>query len=428
MRLVVIGGVAAGMSAAARARRLDRSLDITVVEKSAQVAWGACGLPYFLGGRLAAPSELVQYSPEYFRRERSIDVRTGAQAAAIEHGRRQVALASGHRLAYDRLVIATGARPDLAGIAGADEPHVFTLATIDDACRLKTFLRERRPARAAIVGAGYLGLELAEVLRAQGAATTIYEARREVLGHRDPALTDLVAQHLARFRIELRLGERITRIEPALGDLVVLACGFRPNVELAAEAGIELGLTGAIKVSERMETNLGGVFAAGDCAEGQHLVSGKPVYRPLGTTANKMGRVAGANAAGRRERFPGVVGTTIARVCGLGVAVTGLSECQARADGFDAVSARVEALEKPRYFFGTPTTVELVAERRGGRLIGGAVLGETAAAGRINVIAAAVTARMRLDDFEQLDLAYAPPYATVWDPLLIAAQQLRKLL
>jgi NADPH-dependent 2,4-dienoyl-CoA reductase/sulfur reductase-like enzyme len=197
---------------------------------------------------------------------------------------------------------------------------------------------------------------------------------------------------------------------------------------MAAEAGIELGRTGAIRVGERMETNLPGVFAAGDCAEALHLVTGRPAWLPLGTTANKMGRVAGANAAGVRERFPGVAGTAIVRVCGLGIAMTGLSEREARQEGFDPASARIGARERPGYFGGRKTTVELVADRRTRRILGGLVVGEDGVAGRINVVASAVTSGMRIGDFEQLDLAYAPPFAPVWDPLLIAAQQLSKLI
>lgn len=431
MRLVVIGGVAAGLSAAARARRCDPSLEIVVLEKTDAIAWGACGLPYFLEGQVRSLDELVMHTPERFARERNIGVRTGAEAAAIEHSRRQVVLAGGERIGYDRLVIAAGAHPDTAGIRGADQPHVFTLATMADARRIQEFLRCRRPRRAAIIGAGYLGLEMAEVLRTHGLQVALFEAAGEVLGRGDPALTDAVARHLKRCRVELRLGSRVTAIEPDRAgdfpcDMAVLAAGFKPNVGLAADAGIALGRSGAIAVDDRMETNRNGVYAAGDCAETTHLVTGRPVWIPLGTTANKMGRVAGANAAGRRERFPGVAGTLIVRVCGLGVGVTGLSAAQARKEGFEPASARIEASEKDRYFRGAKVTVELVADRSTRRILGGTVVGEQGVSGRVNVIAAAVTARMRLEDFAQLDLAYAPPYASARDPLLIAAWQLAK--
>ncbi|MCL4401337.1 MAG: FAD-dependent oxidoreductase [Acidobacteria bacterium] len=434
MRLVVIGGVAAGLSAAARARRIDKSLDIVVLEKGDTIAYGACGLPYFIEGRVRALDELILYTPERFERERNVTVRTGAQVTAISHAQRHVALAGGERVHYDRLVIATGARPDRAGIQGAELPHVFTVQTPSDAVRLKEFLERQRPKRAAVIGAGYIGLELAEVLRTQGVgAITVFEASGDILGRRDRALTTAVCRHLERFHIELRTGARIAAIEPDRVDgmpcdLVVLAAGFRPNVEIAAEAGVELGRSGAIRVTERMETNLTGVYAAGDCAETVHLVTGRPVFMPLGTTANKTGRIAGANAAGARERFPGVAGTSIVRVCGMALAFTGLSETQARKEGFDAVAARIEEKDKPRYFYGRPVTVELVGDRRTRRLVGGMVAGTGEVAGRINVIAAAVTAKMRIDEFEHLDLAYAPPFAPVWDPVLIAAQQASKLI
>ncbi len=426
MRVVIIGGNAAGMSAAARARRVDPSVDITVLEKSARVSWGACGLPYYIEGQAPSLDSLVVHTPEYFRKERKIDVRTGAAAVAIQHSRRQVMLASGERTGYDRLVIATGGRPDVAGVRGAE--NAFTLSTMDDAERLRACLHERRPRSAAIVGGGYLGLALAGTLRSHGAEVIVFEARREVLGRDDAALTEAVRAHLERCRVELRLGTRVSDAAATGCDIAVLATGFKPNVELALEAGIETGRTGAIRVSDRMETNVAGVYAAGDCAESTHIVTNRPVYTPLGTVANKMGRIAGANAAGRRERFPGVAGTTIVRVCGMGVAVTGLSETQARREGFDPVAAHASARGRAEYFLGGETTVQLVADRRAGQILGGWVVGEHDVAGRINVIAAALTSRMKLEDFEQLDLAYTPPYGAVWDPLLIAAQQLRRAL
>jgi len=433
MRLVVIGGVAAGLSAAARARRLDPSLEIVVLEKGAVISYGACGLPYLVEGRVRRPEELIVYTPEQFGRERNITVRTGAAVAAIAHPRREVVLAGGERVHYDRLVIATGARPSTGGIAGADQPHVFVLHTLDDALRLMRFLEKARPRRGVVVGAGYLGLEAADALRRRGLRVTILEAGVRVLHRDDPELAAAVTTHMARFGVEVRFHTRVSAIETErVGDVpcnvVVLATGVAPNTDLAAEAGIERGRTGAIRVDERMETNLPGVYAAGDCAEVRHLVTGRPAFIPLGTTANKMGRVAGANAAGARERFGGVVGTAIVGIFGVGFAVTGLSAEQARREGFSPVTARIQARSRPGYFQGRPTTVELVADRGTRRLLGGTVIGEDGAAGRIDVIAAALHARMRAEDFEALDLAYAPPFAPVWDPLLIAAQQLVKAL
>jgi len=433
MALVVIGGVAAGLSAAARARRLDPRLEITVLEQGPDVSYGACGLPYLVEGRVREARELMVHTPEYFRKERNIDVRTGARVSAIAHSRREAVLEDGGRVRYEHLVIATGARCDRAGIAGADQPHVFTLHTIRDAERIRAFLAARRPKRAVVIGAGYIGVEMADALRRNGLRVTVLERGPNVLLRDDAELTGAVRRQLERHGVELRCQAEVRTIEAdrVAGipcDMVVLAAGFKPNSDLAAEAGVEIGPSGAIRATDGMETNLRGVFAAGDCAEVTHLVTGRPVSFPLGTTANKTGRVAGANAAGGRERFPGVVGTSIVGIFGMAFATTGLSAQQARAEGFSPVAARIEALSRPAYYEGRKTTVELVADRHTRRLLGGCVIGEEGAAGRIDVIAAALHARMRVEDFEQLDLAYSPPFTPSWDPLLIAAQQLTKQL
>ena len=432
MRLVVIGGVAAGMSAAARARRVDPSLEIVVLERGPHVSWAACGLPFYVSGRVATLDELILHTPEYFRRERKIDVRTGAEVVAIQPARRQVVLRGGERLGYDKLVIACGARP-AREISGADRPHVFTLHTLEDARSLRGFLEQRNPRRAVVVGAGYIGLEIADALAQRGLSVTVMEASSDVLGRQDPELTRLVGRHLSAQGIELHLGASVSAIQADAvdgkpTDLVVLATGIRPNVELAADAGIELGRHGAVRVNERMETNLAGIYAAGDCAETVHIVTGAPAYVPLGTTANKMGRVAGANAAGRRERFPGVAGTLIVALRDMVVAVTGLSVAQARQAGFSPVAVRIEAPDRSRYMGADPTWVQLVADRVTSRLLGGSVVGKRGVAGRINVIAAALAAGMSAEQFAQLDLAYTPPVAPVWDPLLVAANQLRRAL
>jgi NADPH-dependent 2,4-dienoyl-CoA reductase/sulfur reductase-like enzyme len=279
-----------------------------------------------------------------------------------------------------------------------------------------------------VIGAGYIGLEAAEALRTHGISVEVIEGSAHVLGREDAGLTEWVSKHLRLFGIPLFLNRTVSRIGDLSHEVIVVAAGFRPNSEIASEAGIELGRTGAIRVNDRMETNLGGVFAAGDCAETRHLVTGSPAHIPLGTTANKMGRVAGANAAGARERFPGICGTAIVRICGTGVGITGLSSEQARREGFQPVSARITAKDKPGYFRGRPTTVELIADSATRRMLGATIIGEEGVAGRTNVVATALTAGFRIDDFESLDLAYAPPFAPVWDPLLICAQQLAKLL
>lgn len=423
---IVIGGVAAGLSAATRARRIDPHLEILVLEKGPVISYGACGLPYFVEGRIRDSKQLIVYTPEYFRKERKIEVRTGARVASISHPRRELTLDSGERLHYDRLAICTGARCDTSGIAGASLPHVFTLHTLDDAERMRRFILEKKPRHAVVIGAGYIGVEAADALRRNGIRVTLMERSHHALLRDDEAFTAAVVRHLELHRVEVRLGTPAAGIEDLHADMVVVSAGFKPNVELATQAGVELGRTGAIATDERMETNLRGVFAAGDCIETNHVVTGRPTWIPLGTTANKTGRVAGANAAGGRERFPGIAGTSIVGIFGLGFATTGLSVSEARKEGFNPVAARIDAHSRPRYYGGTRTTVELIADRATRRILGGSVIGEDGAAGRIDVIATAVQTRMRVDEFEQLDLAYSPPFSPLWDPVLIAAQQLMK--
>lgn len=423
----MIGGVAAGMSAAAQAKRLDPSCEVVVLEKSPVVSYAACGLPYFVEGRVRELSSLIVHTPEYFRKERNIDVRTNSEVVEIAHSRREVVLSDRTAIHYDKLVLAMGAKLHAQAIEGSDADHVFRLQTLRDAQRIEKFLEERKPRSATIIGAGYIGLEMAEALRVRGLRVSVAQSSGEVLGRDDAKLTGIVAKHLEKFGVEINCSRRIARIDQSCGNMVIISAGFRPNVELALTAEIALGRTGAIAVSDGVETNLSGVYAAGDCAEHFHRVTGAPSWIPLGTTANKMGRIAGANAVGRRNRFAGIVGTSIVRVCGLGIGLTGLSERQARKAGFSPIAAQITHSERAGYFGGDSTTVELVADSQSGKLLGGSVIGEQGVKGRIDVIATALTNGMTVDEFEQLDLAYAPPFAPTWDALLIAAQQLGKL-
>jgi len=422
MRLVVAGGVAAGLSAASRARRLDAALEIVVLEKGGRISYGACGLPYFIEGRVRSIDELTVYTPEFFERERNIHVRTHAEVVAIRHPSREVVLASGERVRYDRLIWTAGAR----AVRPAAEPRLFCLHTDEDALRLDAFLRETQPRTAVVVGGGYIGLEMAGALRARGLKVTLIEAGPYLLHRSDADLTATIVERLERSRIEVRLRETVGDPSQLPHDLILWTAGLKPNVEVPADAGVEVGRTGAIHTDERMETSLRGVYAAGDCCELNHIVSGRPCWIPLGPAAQKTGRVAGSNAAGGRERFAGVVGTSIVKVCGLGVGATGLSETEARQCGFQPVTARIEALEKTRYFLGRKLEVTLTADAGSGRALGATVVGDDGVLARLNTVAAALHARMTVEQLAGLDLAYAPPYAPVMDPLLVAAQQLLK--
>lgn len=424
MRLVVVGGVAAGLSAASRARRLDPSLEIVVLEKGARISYGACGLPYLIEGQVRSIDELTVYTPAFFEKDRDIRIRTGCEVTAVQHSRREVLLRSGERVHYDRLVWAAGARP----ILPFSGPNVFCLHTDQDALRLEQFLRDKQPRTAAVVGGGYIGLEMATALRARGLSVSVYHDATTLLHREDDWLTKRVAERLARCRIELHLNTRVTSAESLRADLVLIAAGLKANTELLADAGADLGRSGALRVDERLETTLGGIYAAGDCCEALHIVTGRPAWVPLGTTANRMGRIAGANAAGARERFEGIAGTSIVRIGGLAAATTGLSSQQARREGFSPVEVVVEGRDRPRYFQGRKVAIQLIADRNSRRLLGAAILGDEGVAGRINVIAAALATRLTPESLAALDLAYAPPYGTAADPLITAGQQLARIL
>ncbi len=431
-RLVVVGGVAAGLSAASRARKLDADMQITVLERGPVVSYGACGLPYWIEGQVSDREELLVHSPEFFARERSIQVEINTAVTEIAHGRRRVLLSDGRELPYDRLVLAMGTVARVPEIDGVDAPHVFAAHTWQDFGRLHSFLADRKPATAVVVGAGFVGLEMAEALRMRGLRVTVVEAGAHPLRWHEQWLSQRIRERMGQFQIALHTSHRARQIREGFlddfpADLVIVAAGIRPATELAQQAGIALARNGAVVVDEHLETSLPGVFAAGDCASTYHRVKQTLDWIPLGTTANKMGLVAGANATGARERFPGVVGTSIVKVCGMAVATTGLSPGAARQVGFDAVAARISARSRPGYFFGEMLEVELVAERRSGRLLGAAVVGDRDVEGRINVVATALGAGMTLDEFQFTDLCYAPPYAPTWDPVLVAARQLRNV-
>ena len=438
------------MSAASRARRQNPQLEIIVLEKGDYVSYGTCGLPYYLSGQVKDWKELLVYSPEFFRDKRGIDLRFRHEAVEIEPGRKTVhALRSGAEpiaFAYDKLVITTGGAPALS-IPGSDLPGVFTCNDLAGTIRLREFIETQHPKTAAIVGSGYIGLEVADAFVSRGMRVVIFERSEEVLDGIEWDIGKLVEETLARHGVDLRKMSAVTSISGGSGpdggagslhvhaksgsapaDLVLLSTGIIPRSKLAEAAGISLGPTGAIAVDERMQTAANSIYAAGDCSETRHLVTGKPAYFPLGTTANKQGRVAGENAAGGNARFEGIVGTLVTKVFDLEVAKTGLSVAAARASGFDADSVTITSFSRAKYFHGKPITVTLIWNRSDGRLLGCQMAGEEGVAKRIDVAAMALHARMRIQDMLHLDLSYAPPFANVWEAILIAANEALKKL
>lgn len=440
-RLVIIGGVAAGMSAATRARRLRSDLDITVLEKGGDVSYGACGLPFYLSGDIQAADDLVVYTADYFREKRGINVLLHHEATQIEPGRKLVqALKERSQplaIPYGKLVIATGGAPAI-NIPGTDLPGVFTCANLEGAIRLRRFLEEKHPQRAVIVGSGYIGLEVADAFSKRSLNVTLVGRSSQILDGFAPEICARAEEALASHSIRVIKNVSVQSISaaPQSGELyvhhaagsesagvVVLATGLQPQTALAESAGVHLGPTGAIAVDNRMQTNVNAIYAAGDCVETRHLVSGKPVYFPLGTTANKQGRVAGENAAGGHATFEGIVGTLATKVFGLEFARTGLSVEEARAGGFQPDSVAIETLAHAKYLGGGRQTAVLVWDRSSGRLLGFQVASPGGGAKRVDAAAVALHARMSISEIPNLDLSYAPPFAGVWEALLIAAKE-----
>ena len=441
-RVVIVGGDAAGMSAAAQARRMRDDLEIIAFERGQHVSYAACGIPYYVAGLVSDAAALIARSPAEHRR-RGIDVRLGHEVVAIDLTTRTVSVrrlddGTTSREPFDQLVYATGAAPRRLEVPGADARGIFGVATLADGLRLREVVELERPRRVVIVGGGYIGIEMAEAFITRGLEVTLVELGSHVMGTLDPDMGALVSAALAEAGVELYLGERVSGFHTAAGrvrlvetnqrvlptDLVVLGIGVQPRTELAAEAGLPLGESGAVRVDDRMRTGIPGIWAAGDCAEAFHLVSRRPSYIPLGTTANKQGRVCGINIGGGYARFPGVVGTAITKFGQTEVARTGLSEREAQAFGFEYVLSKIEDATRARYYPGSARiVVKLLAERGSGRLLGAQIVGGPGAGKRIDVVAAALHAGIRVDEFMSLDLAYAPPFSPVWDPLLIAARK-----
>lgn len=447
--IVVIGGVAAGLSAASRARRVAPGAHITVLERGPVAGYGACGLPLVLSGQLPAMEPLIAHSAAFFREQRGIEVRTGHAVMEIEAARRRVRVeAEGGEswLAYDQLILATGAEPRW-GPQPEGLGFVFAANTWADVARLEPALRDGGIRRPLVVGGGYIGLEIAEALRRRGCEVSLAHAHGRLLPGFDADITSDLAERVEGAGVRLHLGVRVRRLigsaaDPSRGrvrgaetdvgalpcDAVINCAGLRPAVGLARSAGLSLGPTGAIAVDERQQTSQAGIFAAGDCAESRHLVTGSPAWIALGGPANRQGRVAGQNAAGgERARVPGVLGTLAVPLFGLEWGRTGLSEAQARAAGLVPACVTVTAGDRAGYLSPQSVTLKIIYDAGTRRLLGCHLRGAPGTVvGRLNAAAVALTARLTLDDLEHLDFGYAPTLAPLYEPLLIAAHNARR--
>jgi NADPH-dependent 2,4-dienoyl-CoA reductase/sulfur reductase-like enzyme len=441
-RVVIIGGDAGGMSAVSRIRKGRPDAEIVAIERGRWTSYSACGIPYVIGGIVDGIERLVARSPERHG-ELGTDVRIGHEATAIDLSAREITVrpveGERYRVGFDQLLIATGGSPIRPPLPGIDLPFIHGVQTLDDAAALLVHAEAlaERCQRIVVVGSGYIGLEMAEAFVERGCSAVVVEQAAQPMGTLDPDMGALVAEAMVTHGIDLRCGVEVMGFEPGSvltdrgplpADLVVLGIGVRANSALAANAGLEIGVKGAIRVDARQQTSVNSVWAAGDCCESRHLLTGQPVHMPLGTYANKQGRVAGINIAGGEAVFPGVLGTAITKLCATEIARTGLGEGEAARAGLDAVAQRIESTTVASYFPGAAKmTVKVIAERATGRLLGAQIVGGDGAAKRIDTCATAITAGMTLAQVIDLDLAYAPPFSGVWDPIAVAAREALKL-
>lgn len=442
-KLVVVGGVAAGMSGASKVRRLAPEWTITVLEAGNDLSYGACGMPYWIGGITGADS-LYAMTPEKIA-ERGIEVRLRQRVTSIAEGRKLVAVtdeSSGerHEEDYDALLISTGARARLPEIRGLEGKNVFLFHDFAQGRALDSYIRENSPKSALIWGTGYIGLEMAENLVARGINVTLINRSAHVLRTLVDPLKEVLLVELEAKGVKVLLETKVLEVLGDSGgvtalrtdrgeigaDIFIVAVGVEPATDFLKDSPVPLAENGAIMVDEYCSTGVHGIWAAGDCCAVNHLVTGRRAYLPMGTTANKMGRVAGSNIAGERARFPGVVGTAVVKVFGLEAGVTGLNSVQAKEAGFDAVEVVVKAPSRAHYYPGSGLVHVCLTAERNGRLLGGQVVGPEGTKGRIDTLAAAVTAGMKVGELAMLDVSYAPPFAPVWDPLLVAAGVLEK--
>jgi NADPH-dependent 2,4-dienoyl-CoA reductase/sulfur reductase-like enzyme len=448
MRIIIIGGVAAGAKAAAKARRVDPDHEIIIYQDEAEVSYSACGLPYVISGVINDEHKIVIRQPEDFAKE-GIKVFTRRRVISIDNARQQLTVRNLENntdevVDYDRLILATGAGPITPNIEDIALEGVLTLRNISDLGRFKTLLNTMQPKKAVIIGAGYIGLELAESFHKLNIKTTIIEKVVRILPRFDPEMARPVYDHLLENQIELIPGDglaklhgkngRVTSVETESGkmiptDLVIIAIGVKPNVELAKAGGIELGTTGAIAVDSRMETRTPGIFAAGDCCETVNRITGKPIWMPLGDIANLQGRVAGENVAGGNAYFPGVFGTAIFKTFKLTVAITGLSEQAAQKSGFETVSIVMKGTDRARYYPGRQEfSLKLIADRKDGRLLGAQAVGFGSVDKMIDIVATALLGKLTCADMENADLAYSPPFSPVLSTIIVAAGILKSKL
>jgi len=442
-RVIVIGGVAAGPKAAAKARRCDPEMEIVVYQEEDEISYAGCGLPYYISGVIEEREELISRTPGKFAQD-GIRILKNRRIEGIDVKNHKV---SGRRIGsgetftdhFDRLVLATGAYPIRPKIEGIDLGNVFYLRSIFDADAIFEQIRLENIRNIVIVGGGYIGLEVAESLVHLGKNVTIVELAPQILTLFDEDFAGILKQYLEKKGVKIFTSEGIQALKGKEGkvthvqtvareieaDVVLMSLGIRPQVDLAKQAGLRIGETGAIWVNERMETSAEGIYAAGDCAETIYLITGKRVWIPLGSTANKQGRVVGENVCGGNAIFPGVMGTAVFKTFDFNVAKTGLSMREAEKEGFRPIQAIVRGYDRAHYYPGKKeSTLKAIADKESGRILGGQAIGEGPSDKFIDILAMALHSKMTCRELANVDLAYAPPFSPVLSPIIVAANVL----
>ena len=437
MKLLIVGGVAGGATAAARARRLSESAEITVIERGPYVSYANCGLPYFVSRDITRRSKLLLQTPEGFDSRYGVKVLLETEALEIDRGGQRVRVRGPEGeswLPYDSLILAQGGSPVMPPVPGVDSPNVFRLWTVPDMDRIHESLEQKKPASAVIAGGGFIGLEMAEAFRKRGVATTVVELLPRVMSTMDPEFGGMIARRLEANGVQVRTGVGVKSIDHCAASveltdgskvpaaIVLMATGVRPELTLARAAGLTVGASGGLQVDEYLRTSDPHIWAAGDMNEIVQKVTGRRVRIPLAGPANRQGRIAASNALGARMKYAGGLGSSVVKVFDGTAACTGLGEAAARTAGFDAGAAIVVKDHHAAYYPGSKELVlKVVYDRKTGRLLGGQAYGEEGVEKRIDALAVALQGGMGLDDLAEVDLAYAPPYSSANDPVNLAA-------
>ena len=447
MKVVIVGGVAGGATAAARIRRLDEQAEITVFERSGYVSYANCGLPYFIGDVITDPEELTLQTPESFYERFRVQMKVRHEVTAILPEKKSVRvknLETGEEFeeSYDKLLLSPGARPTQPRLQGTDLDRVFTLRTVEDTIRIKDYVNQKKPRSAVLAGGGFISLELAENLRHLGLDVTIVQRPMQLMNPFDADMAAFIHAEMRKGGVRLALGQTVDGFVEADGgvdvllrdapplhaDMVVLAIGVTPDTALAKDAGLELGLKGSILVNDRMETSVPDIYAVGDAVQVRHLVTGTDSVISLAGPANKQGRIAADNICGRDSRYPGSLGSSVIKLFDLTAASTGVNETNAKKAGLDADKLFLSPMNHAGYYPGGETmTMKIVFEKETWRLLGAQIVGGAGVDKRIDVLATAIQNRMDVRDLQTLQLAYAPPYGSAKDAVNMAGYMAENL-